>query len=449
MKRILATLCCLVALVAQAQHNSQTGSDDQNTGSVSNWDVGSEWDVYYTVEPEDADSQSGILNQDRYRLMQADDGYMALQKTTIIGGTANTPSVIGYIRNVNDMMIYVRPVKANGTIGEEMLLYDFSTPMEYGNTVRYGTADGGIKEMYIDWRTDSLDYYIMDGDRHCLPAYKGIIYKYGHVGGPMELFQMNATPGSAVKPKPTNISHVIFTTRKGIRRTMRMGNDGNVRDVEIEYSPMLTEGTEWDCLSASKVDAEDTHTYTIAVLGDTIIGNRHCKVVGSAEMGVRKVMFEEGRKVYVVGEDDTAKVLLDFRVQQGDQFGDAPTQAFVCDRENTGNTYRTITMDMGLECQSLFSGDRTPWAYELIEGVGVSKDEFLAERLLPDDNTISYLLRCWKNGTLIYQLPGYNGDTPGNRKPVKGDINGDGIVSIDDITLLINIYLGQDSNVTF
>jgi len=82
--------------------------------------------------------------------------------------------------------------------------------------------------------------------------------------------------------------------------------------------------------------------------------------------------------------------------------------AYITNQENQGISYRTITVDTGLDCHSYFTGDTTPWSYDLIEGIGVNKDQYLqGQHFLNEENTISFLLRCWKNGTLVYQTRGY------------------------------------------
>jgi len=79
-------------------------------------------------------------------------------------------------------------------------------------------------------------------------------------------------------------------------------------------------------------------------------------------------------------------------------------------QENQSHNYRVITIDTGLDCHSYFEGDTEPWNYYLVEGIGVSKDQYLkGPRFVKEEDTISYLMRCWKNNSLVYQVPGYAG----------------------------------------
>lgn len=413
MRRLFISLMSLASLCVQAQ-------DTINVSSI--WNDGSQWDVYYTVDPEgdhgvppDSPEDDHDVPPDSvqvtYLLRQAHDGYMALEKKVLVNHVQVDSLVQGYIRSERDSVIYVKPVLEDGSIGQEHLLYDFRHPYEYGSTMRYGLINGEIREELIDWQTDSLDYFILNDDKHCLPAWKGVIYKYGYIGGPMELFLMEAAPGKTRRPKPTNVSHVIFTNKGKRKAPSRNGSDG-ADDVIIPYTEMLTDGTVWECLAVSTEQPEDRRTYTICVDGDRQLGNRCYKQVYSPEYNIRTGMFEEGRKVYIVKPDGHPEVLLDFGLQEGERLSDVESVVDVTQQENQGISYRTITVDTGLDCHSYFAGDTTPWSYDLIEGIGVSKDQYLqGQHFLNDENTISYLLRCWRNGTLVYQARGYEQHT--------------------------------------
>ena len=392
-KRTLFTLLCLFSLLTQAHASSI-------------WEEGSQWDIYYIVEGESTGTTDSV--KVTYRLLPAFDNYMALEKTFTINDMDESVQIQGYIRNAGDSLIYVRPVLDDGSIGDECLLYDFREPYEYGHTLRYGVIGGEVKEEFIDWQEDSLDYYMMNnGDTHCLPAWKGIIYKYGYIGGPMDLFLLEAVPGKFTsgknnKPKPTNISHVIFSTKGGHKiNSMNYEED----DIIVTYNAMLKEATTWECMAVSTEQPDIQNTYTIQVKGDTLIDNRRCKQVYSPEYDVQKILFEEGRKVYIVNADGNPEVLLDFNLQEGDHWlDDVATVVSVDNQENLGYDYRTITIDTGLDCQSYFEGDTSPWAYNLIEGIGVSKDQHLKQHFISEKNTFSYMLRCWKDDTLVYQV---------------------------------------------
>lgn len=383
MRRLLFALCIIMQILAHAQER-----DEHGFNSVKIWTVGSEWEVFF--EPEHDEDGTLYEKSVRYRLGRAEDGYMTLDKTEYTNGMEGDTVLIGYIRNESDTMIYVRPIRNDGSIGEECLLYDFSTPFEYGETIRYGLQDGTIEEEYIDWQRGTLQYYVLNGDTHLLPSWDGIIYRYGYIGGPMELFQCSQAPHNKKVPKATNISHVIFST-KGGRKVPRIGTSPETDfEVCISYQPMLTDGIKWECLAVSKRGfngfngsngfGETYETYTVEVKGDTVIGNRTCKLVYSPEFCTSKIAFEEGRKLYTVNADNEPEVLQDFSLEQD-----------------------VI--------------DDTPWCSKLLEGIGVSTDEYFREHCIQseDDDVISYMLRCWKDNVLVYQAPFHEAATGINR----------------------------------
>ena len=398
MKQFLSALLCLLSFWAQAQNQA-------NTNSI--WGEGSQWDVYYTIE---GDSSSALQNDIKvtYRLLHANDSCMALEKSVTINDVIASTQIQGFIRCDGDTLIYVRPVKEDGNIGEECLLYDFRSPFEYGNKIRYGVMGGEVKELFINWQEDSLDYYMLNnGNTHCFPGWKSIIYKYGYIGGPMDLFLLEATPGRTNHPKPTNISHVIFSSKGGRKKTLMNGDEND--DIIIPYDEMLTSGTTWEFLAVSADSPNDKCTYSIQVKGDTVIGTRDCKLIYSPEYNIQKTMFEEGRKVYVVdSNEENPRVLFDFNLQEGDYLPNEESfVGFIETQENQGYYNRAIHIDTGLDCHSYFAGDTEPWSYYLIESIGASKDQHLKFHFVGKENTLSYLMRCWKQGNLVYQAPGY------------------------------------------
>ncbi len=362
MRRLLLALCMIVHILAQAQDR-----DVHDFDSAGIWTVGSEWEVFFEPEYED-----GVVLEKsvRYRLGHADDGYMTLHKTEYMNGMGGDTLLIGYIRNESDTMIYVRPILDDGSIGKECLLYDFSTPFEYGETIRYGLQDGNIGEEYIDWQKGSLQYYVINGDTQLLPSWGGIIYRYGYIGGPMELFQCNQVPNNKKRPKATNISHVIFST-KGKHKVPR-GDNSPETDFEvcIPYRQILTNVIKWECMDVSKSGLNET--YMVEIKGDTIIGNRICKQVCSTVFSAKKVIFEEGRKIYMVNADNEPEVLLNFGLDQEEKI-----------------------------CNFL-------WEHCI---------------LLPeeDEDSISCVLRCWEGNVLVYQSPLYELSTGINRTSTENE----------------------------
>lgn len=129
--------------------------------------------------------------------------------------------IVSYLRaEGGDAYVYARHFQSDELMistGEqsEILLYDFSKPFEYGETIRFGTYDGNIGYYYIDPdSSDELRYFydvIEPGD--CLPAYHDIIYKIGSVNGPIAHLIGDLMDSEANTPDTRNVSHILFKTK--------------------------------------------------------------------------------------------------------------------------------------------------------------------------------------------------------------------------------------------
>ncbi len=142
---------------------------------------------------------------------------------------------LGYIRSERgDTLVYCRVYfPGMERLSDDLPLYDFSKSFEYGDIIRYGTLDGIAFEM-IDAEEECLDYYynvLEEGD--CLPSWKGLVYKIGYLEGPMVLFFNNieSTTVSSKRPKPTNVSHTLFTSKKKRQAQFDLSND--IQRIEV------------------------------------------------------------------------------------------------------------------------------------------------------------------------------------------------------------------------
>ena len=142
---------------------------------------------------------------------------------------------LGYIRSERgDTLVYCRVYfPGMERLSDDLPLYDFSKSFEYGDIIIYGTLDGIAFEM-IDAEEECLDYYynvLEEGD--CLPSWKGLVYKIGYLEGPMVLFFNNieSTTVSSKRPKPTNVSHTLFTSKKKRQAQFDLSND--IQRIEV------------------------------------------------------------------------------------------------------------------------------------------------------------------------------------------------------------------------
>lgn len=131
-------------------------------------------------------------------------------------------SLIGYIRTERgDTVVYAR-FNLSYADGEEHVLYNFGT-FEEGTCLQYSETDldsweVGLNTVTIDG--DSLYNFqdvIEPGD--ILPCYNDIVFKVGHLGGPMFLIILedetgrdpdDPIPPGPQRPKRKNISHTVL-----------------------------------------------------------------------------------------------------------------------------------------------------------------------------------------------------------------------------------------------
>ena len=176
------------------------------------WTEGTTWDVEYT--------QDSGLSHTLFTLMKAMD-IEGIPYYPLTASTAEGCDTIAYIRSERgDSLVYARVI-FNGDLLQESLLYDFTKSFEYGDIIRYSTLEGSFKE-YISQETPItyLCDVIEEGD--CLPMWNGIVYKIGHIDGPLGLFftEPESEASGSTKPKPTNVSHILFGTRKGSAKVL-------------------------------------------------------------------------------------------------------------------------------------------------------------------------------------------------------------------------------------
>ena len=154
---------------------------------------------------------------------------------------------LGFIRSERgDTLVYCRVYDIDDPyyLFDDFLLYDFSKSFEYGDTIRFGHV-GFIKEELIDEEDGTLDYYynvLEDGD--ILPSWNGLVYKLGYLEGPFGLFFSNLSSkyppdpdsetglkGLVLHPKPKNVSHTLFSTKKKRQSTFDLSND--IQRIEV------------------------------------------------------------------------------------------------------------------------------------------------------------------------------------------------------------------------
>ena len=193
MKQILIILSLLTTLPLPAQDV---------------WKEGTQWLVTY----EDG-SEGNFFLEGKTTI----EGMEYLNLKSVITEDSDT-FLIGYIRTERgDTMVYAR-FNFLYLDDEEHVLYNFGT-FEQGTCLQYSETDldsweVGLHTVTIDG--DSLCYFhdvIEPGD--ILPCYNDIVFKVGHLGGPMFLVETGTDPDDPIppgpqRPKRKNISHTVL-----------------------------------------------------------------------------------------------------------------------------------------------------------------------------------------------------------------------------------------------
>lgn len=174
------------------------------------WTEGTSWEVEYR-----SSGDTRIFFLDEATMIEDVVYYPLLEERQ------SKVDTLAFVRSEHgDSLVYARRERAS----LEHLVYDFSKPFAYGDTIIYGNENGAIFKEYVEPESPELVYYhdiLEEGDS--LPSWRGIIYLIGYIEGPLELF-IDSTDGigsteeptggtGGNKPKTTNVSHVLFKTK--------------------------------------------------------------------------------------------------------------------------------------------------------------------------------------------------------------------------------------------
>lgn len=166
------------------------------------------------------------------------------------------------------------------------------------------------------------------------------------------------------------------------------------------YMPVLSENKVWLYATINRYERTDTTGfYKITVSGDTIVNHLVCKKIlvqnknGQYPVQIF-VAYETDGKVYKVKYDDFT-LLFDIGLQRGDYIGNLAQ--VVADNETTINGMRRkiIVVD------SMVDHSGGECYYYIIEGIGVSKDEFIPNFNLGNNDEFCALVSCKDGGFVI------------------------------------------------
>ena len=197
----------------------------------------------------------------------------------------------------------------------------------------------------------------------------------------------------------------------------------------------------WDAASTGAPD-EYNYEYSYFVDGDTLINNVLCKkIYYEKEKAVSycAAMYEAKSRVYYFPKgEEKEQLLYDFTCKPGDRLTADGEGIYI--KAVTEETYHGISRKcivwfpiwegMTEEEIEILAQEEYGVSAIWIEGIGATSDLFHNQ---PAPGNCTRLVSCEQNGTILY------GETP--VKPSSYDLDGDGKLTLNDITMLINIYL--------
>ena len=232
---------------------------------------------------------------------------------------------------------------------------------------------------------------------------------------------------------------------------------------ETTFLPVLVTGKTWDVATFNKYDWFDgsldaTGHYCVSVAGDTIVNGLDCKKIeivrtdGQGE-SMTAIAREENGKVWSVKKDGTQFLLFDIGLKKYDSVdaGFVVEEDVIC---VNGIKRKRLTIDSGVD---VADGE---YFYYVVEGIGISKDEWLINGGLgiAKDGEYCRLMSCSENGEVVFTISDFTtnrafdiGDVNAAINMMLGkaevttiyDMNHDGLIDIAEVNAVINAMLGK------
>lgn len=173
------------------------------------------------------------------------------------------------------------------------------------------------------------------------------------------------------------------------------------------YEPMLKDGRVWKVVSPSVFSHSPDVSFTISVVGDTIVNGERCKkILQVCDMDAESmetlpfpkqsvlVALEKDGKVCSYNEGtEKFMTLMDFNMHKGDNVGALGCISQEDCIEVGGHRYRRYTMNGGEH------NEKACW----VEGIGASQSFWVESSQLPTGNYYyELMLACYDNGTLVF-----------------------------------------------
>lgn len=173
----------------------------------------------------------------------------------------------------------------------------------------------------------------------------------------------------------------------------------------LTYLPVLTEGRMWKLSFTDRDTWQDLPNIymTITVDGDSIVDGRRCKKLlvdchNMTEEGYPKyiVAHESNGRVYRIDEDGEEHLVMDMSFHKGDVFNDINVVLKDDYMVVNGIKRKWLMIDSGVD----HTNDK--YLYYMVEGIGLSKDEFISIGLGDEHIYFHRLIACYDNGKCIF-----------------------------------------------
>lgn len=174
---------------------------------------------------------------------------------------------------------------------------------------------------------------------------------------------------------------------------------------EQVYQPVLADGRVWKLSYAYRNNWQDMPDayMTLAVDGDSIVAGRKCRKLlvdyrNAAAVVYPKyiVAYENNGCVYRIDEDGKEHLVMNMNLHKGDAVGDVQTilaeDVVVID----GVRRKRLMVDSG------FDHPDGEYIYYMVEGIGMSKDEFVNLGLRDGNIYFHRLTACYEHGKCIF-----------------------------------------------
>ncbi|MBR6283082.1 MAG: dockerin type I repeat-containing protein [Muribaculaceae bacterium] len=224
---------------------------------------------------------------------------------------------------------------------------------------------------------------------------------------------------------------------------------------DADYVPLAEEGKVWHMVKQHPLppDYEEFETdflYEYFIKGDTVIAGRPCKKMyrynweNSGVAAFNCGIYDEDGKVFQVRDDGMTKLLYDFSAEVGDVvtlMDDSGNYEFKFHVEEV----RQVNI-RGVNRRALLVGSEGGCGW-WIEGIGCDLGP-LNDILLGIPGSPYYWSDCELNGKVVCDWRDFSKLYHFN--PISNaDVNGDGMVDVEDVNIAISHMLGNDVSTIF